>query len=127
MKISTTKILLIGGLGENSEELDSVFCFDLDKEFTIEQLDKIDRPGIVDSPIILDQIGNLHLFIENNSGTSPHHHVVYSFLEYSWRNRSGEDGKEALDLSVSNNDEGIEELEMEFTKIVGNKEPLLHF
>ena len=36
IKISTTKILLIGGLGENSEELDSVFCFDLDKEFTIE-------------------------------------------------------------------------------------------
>lgn len=83
MKISTTKILLIGGLSENSEELDGVFCFDLDKEYTIEQLDKIDRPGIVDSPIILDQIGNLHLFIENNSGTSPHHHVVYSFLEYS--------------------------------------------
>ena len=83
IKISTTKILLIGGLGENSEELDAVFCFDLDKEYTIEQLDKIDRPGIVDSPIILDQIGNLHLFIENNSGTTPHHHVVYSFLEYS--------------------------------------------
>ena len=36
MKISTTKILLIGGLGENSEELDAVFCFDLDKEYTIE-------------------------------------------------------------------------------------------
>ena len=36
IKISTTKILLIGGLGENSEELDSVFCFDLDKDFTIE-------------------------------------------------------------------------------------------
>lgn len=83
MKISTTKILMIGGLGENSEELDAVFCFDLDKDYTIEQLDKIDRPGIIDSPIILDQIGNLHLFLENNSGTSPHHHVVYSFLEYS--------------------------------------------
>jgi hypothetical protein len=26
----------------------------------------------------------LHLFLENNNGTSPHHHVVYSFLEYSW-------------------------------------------
>ena len=83
MKISTTKILLIGGLGEDSQELDAVFCFDLDKEYTIEQLDKIDRAGIIDSPIILDQIGNLHLFVENNSGTSPHHHVVYSFLEYS--------------------------------------------
>ena len=83
MKISTTKILLIGGIGEDSQELDAVFCFDLDKEYTIEQLDKIDRAGIIDSPIILDQIGNLHLFVENNSGTSPHHHVVYSFLEYS--------------------------------------------
>ena len=83
MKISTTKILLIGGLGRDSEELDAVFCFDLDKEYSIEQLDKIDRAGVIDSPIILDQVGNLHLFVENNSGTSPPHHVVYSFLEYS--------------------------------------------
>lgn len=54
-----------------SKESDAVFCFDLEKEYTIEQLDKIDRPGIVDYPIIIDQIGNLHLFLENNSGTSP--------------------------------------------------------
>ena len=84
MKISTTKILLIGGLGADSQELDAVFCFDLEKEYTIEQLDTIDRAGIIDFPILLDQIGNLHLFLENNNGTSPHHHVVYSFLEYSW-------------------------------------------
>lgn len=83
LKISTTKILLIGGLGAQSEELDSVFCFDLENNMTIEQLDKIDKAGVVDAPILLDQIGNLHLFLENNSGTSPHHHVVYSFLEYS--------------------------------------------
>lgn len=36
MKISTTKILLIGGLGRDSQELDAVFCFDLKKEYTIE-------------------------------------------------------------------------------------------
>lgn len=54
MKISTTKILLIGGLGAQSEELDSVFCFDLEKDLTIEQLDKIDKPGIIDTPILLD-------------------------------------------------------------------------
>lgn len=36
MKISTTKILLIGGLGASSQELDAVFCFDLEKEYTIE-------------------------------------------------------------------------------------------
>ncbi len=67
-----------------SKESDAVFCFDLEKDYTIEQLDKIDRPGIIDYPIIIDQIGNLHLFLENNSGTSPPHHVLYSFLEYSW-------------------------------------------
>jgi hypothetical protein len=83
LKISTTKILLLGGLQRMSKESDAVFCFDLEKEYTIEQLDKIDRPGIIDYPIIIDQVGNLHLFLENNSGTSPHHHVVYSFLEYS--------------------------------------------
>lgn len=54
MKISTTKILLIGGLGRESQELDAVFCFDLEKEYTIEQLDKIDRAGIVDYPVMLD-------------------------------------------------------------------------
>lgn len=83
LKISTTKILLIGGLGAQSEELDSVFCFDLEKDPTIEQLDKIEKAGIVDCPVLLDQVGNLHLFLENNSGTSPHNHVIYSFLEYS--------------------------------------------
>ena len=83
IKISTTKILLIGGLQRMSRESDAVFCFDLEKEYTIEQLDKIDRPGIIDYPIIIDQVGNLHLFLENNSGTSPPYHVVYSFLEYS--------------------------------------------
>lgn len=54
MKISTTKILLIGGIGAESQELDAVFCFDLEKDYTIEQLDKIDRAGIVDYPIMLD-------------------------------------------------------------------------
>ena len=54
LKISTTKILLIGGLGAQSEELDSVFCFDLEKDMTIEQLDKIEKAGVVDCPILLD-------------------------------------------------------------------------
>jgi hypothetical protein len=54
LKISSTKILLIGGLGAHSEELDSVFCFDLEKDLTIEQLDKIDKAGAVDCPILLD-------------------------------------------------------------------------
>ena len=83
IKISTKKILLIGGVTALGKTLDSVFCFDLEKEYTIEQLDKIDKAGIVDYPVILDQVGNLHLFLEKNNGTSPPEHVIYSFLEYS--------------------------------------------
>ena len=37
-----------------SKESDAVFCFDLEKDYSIEQLDKIDKPGIIDNPIILD-------------------------------------------------------------------------
>ena len=83
IKISTTKILLLGGIIAMNKESDAVFCFDLEKDYTIEQLDKIEKPGLVDQPIILDQVGCLHLFLEKNSGTSPPGHVTYSFLEYS--------------------------------------------
>lgn len=54
IKISTTKILLIGGLTKTSQESDAVFCFDLEKDYTIEQLDKVDKAGVLDAPIILD-------------------------------------------------------------------------
>ena len=36
IKISTSKILLIGGLNESGQESDAVFCFDLEKDYTIE-------------------------------------------------------------------------------------------
>lgn len=36
MKISNTKILLIGGIQNMKKETDAVFCFDLEKEYTIE-------------------------------------------------------------------------------------------
>jgi hypothetical protein len=49
----------------------------------MENLDKIDKGGVVDSPVIIDSVGNLHLFLENASGTSPPYRAVYSFLEYS--------------------------------------------
>jgi hypothetical protein len=95
VKISMTKILLMGGIGRLSKESDAVYCFDCDDSqnsgnneasksvYSIENLDKIDKPGVVDYPIIIDSVGSLHLFIENASGTSPLMRTVYSFLEYS--------------------------------------------
>ena len=70
IKISTSKVLFIGGIERLNRESDAVFCYDLDSD-KIEKLDKIDRAGIVDYPIILDNVGNLHLMIENSAGTSP--------------------------------------------------------
>ena len=95
VKISITKILLMGGIGRLSKDSDSVYCFDVDdganncdndharSAYSIESLDKIDKPGVIDYPVIIDSVGSLHLFIENASGTSPLMRSVYSFLEFS--------------------------------------------
>ena len=95
VKISITKILLMGGIGRLSKDSDAVYCFDIDdgqnsgvndfasSNYSIENLDRIDKPGVVDYPVIIDSVGSLHLFIENASGTSPLMRSVYSFLEYS--------------------------------------------
>jgi hypothetical protein len=81
---------LLGGIGRLSKDSDAVYCFDSSEEnnganaqYSMEILDKIDRAGPVDEPVILDSIGSLHLFVENASGTSPPFRTVYSFLEYS--------------------------------------------
>ena len=73
-----------------SKDSDAVYCFDVDSSsengkvsYSIENLDKIDKSGVIDYPVIIDSVGSLHLFIENASGTSPPLRTVYSFLEYS--------------------------------------------
>jgi hypothetical protein len=95
VKISNSKILILGGIGRLSKESDTVYCFDIDDSktknglepakstYSIEVLDKIDKPGVIDYPVIIDQVGSLHLFVENASGTSPLMRTTYSFLEYS--------------------------------------------
>jgi len=90
LKISTTKILMIGGISRLSKDSDSVYCFDCDDSntkqtptYTVEALDKIDKAGVIDYPVVIDSVGSLHLFIESSSGTSPLLRSVYSFLEYS--------------------------------------------
>lgn len=89
LKISSSKILMIGGISRLSKDSDSVYCFDCDESnvkqpaYSVEALDKIDKAGVIDYPIVIDSVGSLHLFIENSSGTSPLLRSVYSFLEYS--------------------------------------------
>ena len=88
-KISQSKILLLGGISRLSKDSDAVFCFDIEKtpdgkeSYSLENLDKVDKAGVIDYPVIIDSVGSLHLFVENASGTSPPYRTVYSFLEYS--------------------------------------------
>ena len=78
-----------------------MFCFDIEllddtpapskdgkpimKEFgySLESLDKTERAGVIETPVVIDSVGSLHLYIENASGTAPPQRSVYSFLEYS--------------------------------------------
>lgn len=82
IKISTTKILLIGGLQKKGRGSDSVYCLDLESDHRIEKLDKIDTAGVVDM-LLVDTVGNIHLFVEKDAGTAPPEDITYSFLEYS--------------------------------------------
>ena len=102
VKISCSKILLLGGISRLSRDSDAVFCFDIEPlsepqpekkngkpaplmehAYSLENLDKVDKAGVIDYPVIIDTVGSLHLFVENSSGTSPPYRTVYSFLEYS--------------------------------------------
>lgn len=78
IKISNSKIILLGGISRLNKDSDTVFCFDIEQssdggkiKYSIENLDKLDKTGACDYPITLDSVGSLHLFFENNSGTSP--------------------------------------------------------
>ena len=78
------------------KDSDAVYCFDSEEgssltehgkdmppNYSVEVLDKIDRAGVIDNPVVVDTVGSLHLFIENKAGTAPPSRSVYSFLEYS--------------------------------------------
>ena len=69
-KISQNKILLLGGITRLSRDSDAVYCFDCNDDekkpsYSIEPLDKIDKPGVIDYPVMFDSVGSLQLFVEN--------------------------------------------------------------
>jgi len=84
VKIANNKVLLLGGVGRLSKESNVVYCFDVDEDdYILDTLDTIDKPGIIDSPVIFDTVGCIHLWIETASGTSPLTRSFYQFSEYS--------------------------------------------
>jgi len=80
VKISETKILIMGGITRLCKETDNVHCWDLEASlFT--KMPSLPRVGIIEHEVILDDSAQIHVFFENNYGTSPPVRAVYNFLE----------------------------------------------
>lgn len=82
LKIAENKIMILGGITRLCKESDSVFCLNLDKN-NLEKFQSLPRAGIIEQEILLDEVGTVHIFFENNYGTSPPVHCVYNYLDFS--------------------------------------------
>jgi tRNA A-37 threonylcarbamoyl transferase component Bud32 len=82
IKISDSRILLLGGITRLCKETDTVYCLNLDKG-SFDKFSNLPRPGIIDHEVLLDEMGQVHLFFENNYGTSPPIHCVYNYLDFN--------------------------------------------
>lgn len=82
LKISDSRVLIMGGITRLCKETDTVFCWDLEKS-TFVKFSPLSRAGIIEHEILLDEVGQVHLFFENNYGTSPPVHCVYNYLDFS--------------------------------------------
>jgi len=82
LKISETRIMIMGGITRLCKESDHVYCLDYEKK-TFIKFTSLPKGGILEHEIILDEIGNVHLFFENNYGTSPPIHHTYSYLDFN--------------------------------------------
>ena len=82
LKIMGTKVLLMGGITRMCKDSDDTFIIDFEQN-TCSKYGPLPRGGIIDQEPIVDDIGQVHLFFENNYGTSPNQHVVYSYLNFN--------------------------------------------
>ncbi len=43
------------------------------------ELESLEKGGVIENEVLIDGDGNLHIFLEDASGTSPHSHIKYSY------------------------------------------------
>ncbi len=81
LKICDNKILIMGGITRLCKETDNVHCWDMETG-TFNKMVNLTRVGIIEHEVILDEQGRIHLFFENNYGTSPPVRAIYNFLDF---------------------------------------------
>ena len=47
------------------------------KEIT--EIEPLEKGGVIENEVLVDNEDNLHIFIENANGTSPHAHIKYYY------------------------------------------------
>ncbi len=55
-----------------------MFKFEIDKNNIIE-MENLEKGGVIENEILVDNENFLHIFLEHANGTSPHSHIKYYF------------------------------------------------
>lgn len=82
LKVALDRMLIFGGISRLCKESDSVYCLDFQK-FVFSELANLPKGGIIEHEVLIDETGQVHLFYENNYGTSPPQHFVYNYLDFN--------------------------------------------
>ena len=82
VKISETKVLIMGGISRLCKESDATFILNMENYNQV-KFNNLPKAGTIEHEVYFDEIGDLHLFYENKYGTSPPIHIIYSFLDYN--------------------------------------------
>jgi hypothetical protein len=78
VRISKNIALILGGLTKSSKESQKVFKIDYER-MTIVELENLEKGGVIENEVLVDSDGNLHIFLEDANGTSPHSHIKYYY------------------------------------------------
>lgn len=81
IKITSTKILILGGTSRYQTESEHTFIYDVDTN-NFSKFVPLSRAGNIEDEIIVDEIGELHIFLENAYGTSPPYHIDFNYLDF---------------------------------------------
>ena len=81
IKLNDNSILLIGGISKLSKKSEDSYIIDWEKG-KVNKGKKLPQGGVLEQEVVFDEYGQLHLFFENNYGTSPPEHVSINFLDY---------------------------------------------
>ena len=82
VKISESKVLIMGGISRLCKESDATFILNMENYNQV-KFNNLPKAGTIEHEVYFDEIGDLHLFYENKYGTSPPIHIIYSFLDYN--------------------------------------------